>query len=406
VTATPDAVRLQVRLVDARSKQVLFTQEYAGPLSGLMHMHNAVALDLAAALGVTIPPTVQARLARPVTQNRRAFELYTRGTVAMNRWNRRSVDTAIAALEAAVAADSTFALARTALADAYLEKADLFDPRGELADRARLAVEMALLLSPDLAEAHLAKGNLLWTSANGFPHAAAFREFRRAADLSPSLSAAHDRLALVYLHVGLVDDALREAREAATLDPLYFWARFRVGFVLVYQGEFEEGADWLQRVPADAASPLRGAFLAEALLQLGRPREAMRVLDDLGPRVVGDPLVRARRAVGFAAAGDAVRARREIAIAAALAPGFAHGHHAEYALGQAYTLLGADSLALDWLARAAKDGLSCYPRFARDPMLRRLHGNPRFDALLRSLQGESARYAREFSTGRTQDGRP
>lgn len=400
VDADQSAVRVQVRLLDARSNRVLLRHEYSGPVSGLREIHNAVALDLAAAMGITIPPAVQARLARSLTPSRRAFELYTRGTVALNRWNRRSVDTAIAALEAAVAADSTFAPARAALANAYLEKADLFDPRGEWADKARLSVEMALLLSPDLAEAHLSKGNLLWTSANGFPHAAAYREFRRAADLSPSLSAAHDRLALVYLHVGMVDDALREARDAAALDPLYFWARFRVGMVLVYRGQFQEGAEWLQRLPEDVAPQMRGAFLAEALLQLGRPTEAARVLDHLGSRAVGDPLVRARRAVGFAVAGDGIRAREEIAAATALAPGFAHGHHAEYAIGQAYTALGADSLALNWLERAAKDGLPCYPRYAHDPMLRRLRGNPRYGALLRSLQAESERYAREFAAGR------
>jgi TolB-like protein/Flp pilus assembly protein TadD len=405
VDARRSSVRVEVRLLDARSKRVLLKRDYTGTMSGLQDVQNAVALDLAAALGITISPALQARLTRPLTQSRRAFELYTRGVVAVNRWNRQSLDAAIAALESAVTADSTFALARTALANAYLEKADLFDPRGEWADKARLEVEVALLLSPDLAEAHLAKGNLLWTSANGFPHAAAFGEFQRAADLSPSLSAARDRLALVYLHTGRLDDALREAREAVTLDPLNFWARFRVGMVLVYRGQFREGAEWLQRLPEDVAPAFRGAFLAEALLQLGRPSESARVLDNLGPRVVRDPLVRARRAVEFANAGDRSRAQAEIAAATALAPGFAHGHHAEYAIGQAYTLLGADSLALNWLEHAASDGLPCYPRYAGDPVLRRLRGTPRFDALLRSLQDESERYGREFAVRRGREGR-
>jgi tetratricopeptide (TPR) repeat protein len=398
-------VRVQVRLVDARSRRVLLQHGYTGTMSGLTELQSAVALDLAAVLGITIPPAAQARLGRALTPSRRALELYTRGTVATNRWNRQSLDTAIAALESAVTADSTFALARAALANAYLEKADLFDPRGEWVDKARLAVEMALLLGPDLAEAHLAKGNLLWTSSNGFPHTAAFGEFQRAAELSPSLSAAHDRLSLVYLHVGLPDDALREAREAAALDPLNYWARVRVGMVLVYSGQFQEGVEWLQRLPEDVAPPMRGAFLSEALLQLGRPSEAARVLDNLGPRVTRDPLLRARRAVGFASAGDRSRAGEEIAAAAALAPGFAHGHHAEYAIGQAYARLGADSLALDWLERAVKDGLPCYPRYASDPMLSRLRGSPRFDTLLQSLHDESERYARAFAAVRRRDGR-
>lgn len=396
VEAGDSAVRVQVQLIDARANRVLLTHEYADSLASMTTLHQTVALDVASALGVSIPPSLQARLVRPLTQSRRAFALYARGTVALNRWNRESLDTAVAALQAAVTADSTFAAAHAALANAYLEQADLFDPRGELADKARIAVEMAMFLNPELADAHLAKGNLLWTRANGFPHVAAWREFRRAAELSPSLSAAHDRLALVYMHAGAADAALREAKEAAALDPLNFWARYRMGFVLLYSGRFQESLVWLQRLPEDVAPPLRGAFLAEALLQLGRWREAAMVLDPLEKRSAGDPLVHAKRAVVYAGAGDQARARREIAAAAALVPGFAHGHHAEYSIGQAYALLGADSLAVDWLTAAVEDGLPCYPRFASDPLLRRLRGNPRFDALLQGVRKESARYAREF----------
>jgi tetratricopeptide (TPR) repeat protein len=59
--------------------------------------------------------------------------------------------------------------------------------RGQWEEKAFVSAEKALALDPDLAVAHLARGRLLWTLANLFPHEKAIREYRRALALNPSL---------------------------------------------------------------------------------------------------------------------------------------------------------------------------------------------------------------------------
>ena len=83
-----------------------------------------------------------------------------------------------------------------------------------LQERAFVELERALALDPDLDSAHLAKGLLLWQSWNRFPHESAIDEYRRAIALNPSNDEAHHQLALVYLHVGLLEEAARELRSA------------------------------------------------------------------------------------------------------------------------------------------------------------------------------------------------
>ncbi len=65
-------------------------------------------------------------------------------------------------------------------------------------DKAHTAVEKALSLDPDLSEAYLARGTLLWTPFNNFPHEKTIREYRRALALNPNLDEAHRQLAFVY----------------------------------------------------------------------------------------------------------------------------------------------------------------------------------------------------------------
>src|SRR2546427_12795534 len=84
---------------------------------------------------------------------------------------------AIALLEKAVALDPGFAAAYAELAHAYGQKVLGLTPGDTVAwERALVAAEKALRLRPDLAEAHYARGYLLWSPAYRFPHVAAIEE--------------------------------------------------------------------------------------------------------------------------------------------------------------------------------------------------------------------------------------
>ena len=74
-------------------------------------------------------------------------------------------------------------------------------------------------LDPSLSEAHLARGLLLWTHANRFPHDLAVQAYKRAIELNPKLDEAHHQLALVYMHVGMLDKAWAQLEQALAINP-------------------------------------------------------------------------------------------------------------------------------------------------------------------------------------------
>ena len=139
------------------------------------------------------------------------YDNYLRAKVLLRGENREDNETATKLLEQAVDADPSLAVAWADLARAYNSKAFYYAPEEakELSVKAQVANERALQLDPNLAEAHLVRGMLLWTHGNRFPHEQAIQSYKRALSLDPKLDEAHHQLGLVYFHIGLLDKGSR-----------------------------------------------------------------------------------------------------------------------------------------------------------------------------------------------------
>ena len=57
-----------------------------------------------------------------------------------------------------------------------------------------------------------------------------------------------------------------------------------------------------------------------------------------------------------------------------------------------YAVLGRPGLAVQWLRRAADDGLPCSPCFATDPDLDRIRNDPGFVAFMKELKAQWEQY--------------
>ncbi len=263
----------------------------------------------------------------------------------------------------------------------------------EWEEKAFTATERALKLDPDLAEAHVARGLLLWTHSNHFPHALAVQEFRRALDLNPNLDEAHHQLASVYNHIGLLDKAEEEIQKAVAINPGNTGARFRVGVNLLYQGKDEQALAAFR--DSEKFNPGVWAYqTACALFHLGRREEAAaRVAEALknNPQDEGGALT-SIQALLAASAGDDAAAEAKIKRAAELGKDFGHFHHTAYTIACAYALMNKPEPAVKWLQMAADDGFPCYPLFEHDPNLDHLRQDPRFIAFMAKLKEQWEHY--------------
>jgi tetratricopeptide (TPR) repeat protein len=282
------------------------------------------------------------------------------------------------------------------LSRAYSIRAFYFAPDSEkkaLYEDAEIAVDKALVLNPDLAEAWFAKGLMLWTPVRRFPHDQAIAAYRRAISLNPRFDEAHHQLALVLLHVGLLDAAWAHIDSALAINPLNTLARVRKGVISSYRGDYAQADAWFRSTP-EGINPSLWVFQeAAALFRLGRSDEASALItrflaqtptDEGG---VGSSVL----AMIAARAGRRAEADSLIARAAALGRGFGHFHHTAFQIAVAEAMLGRKAEAIRWLEEAADDGFPSYPLFAGDTELAVLRDEPRFVALLDRIKGEMER---------------
>jgi len=344
------------------------------------------------------PPTNAAeaqRLRTVPTNNQEAYDLFLRGRIRVRHQNIKDNAVAIQLFERAVTLDPSFALAQASLAGAYIERVAQYAPSdSESLERAFVAIKKALILDPNLADAHVANARLLWGPTRQFAHEQAVREDRRALELNPNLETAHGHLAFVYLHVGLLEKAVSEFEKTLALDPQQWMAQERIGQVRLIQGRYQEGLRLIREVPATESPPLRTYDLAWALTVLGRDGEASALIESClrdHPEDRGGVLT-SSRAILSAKHGDARRAEADIESAARRGAGYVHFHHTEYNIAVAYALLRQPGQAVPWLQRAADDGFPCYPLFANDPRLNYIRKDPAFIAFLRGQKAEWERY--------------
>ena len=129
-------------------------------------------------------------MAAQPTSDTAAYELYHKGR---SLWGKRTGDNipkAIAFYEQAIERDPNYALAYAGLSSAHILAPFYADANRRESDaKAKEAALKALRLDPNLAEAHLALGKVLFFGEIDL--AGAMREYKRAIELKPNDADAH-----------------------------------------------------------------------------------------------------------------------------------------------------------------------------------------------------------------------
>ena len=392
-------VRITVRVIDLSTQSEIWSDSYDRALKEILAIQKEVASTIAAQVRADLTPHERMQFSSARMVKPEAYDCYLRGRFYAQHQNREDNETSILALERAIAIDPTFALAYAELAQAYVWKLFLFAPHErEWEEKAFVAVEKALSLDPHLAVAHLARGRLLWTPANHFPHVKAIREYRRALALNPSLDEARNQLALIYCHIGYFEDALRESQEAAIINPNNNLAVYRIAQTFVFQGKHEQALAVLQTIPRDVNPSLIGYQTAWILFNLGRIEEASAMIEQLLSDHPDDDgaLFISMQAVIAASAGEKVTAHAGIELAIQKGKGFGHFHHTAYHIAVAFALMNYAERAVEWLEFAAKDGFPCYPLFENDDNLRSLRRDARYINFMAKLNHQWSAYQAMF----------
>lgn len=267
-------VRISAQLIYAPADRHVWAQTYDRDLRDVLRLQEEISGTIARQVRITLQNRTASQI-QAHSMNPEAFDLYLQARYHSNYLTREETDKAITLLERAVKIDPSFAPGFSELARAYRQKAFYFSAEPNLLqERAFVTVEKAISLDPNLADAHLARGFLLWSHYQHFAHEAAIQEYRRALDLNPNLDEAHGQLGNVFMHIGLLSRAVDELQKAVTLNPQNSLARFHLAVAEQYSGNYSEALKGFERTK-DFANPSLWTFeKASTLYRMGRVAEA------------------------------------------------------------------------------------------------------------------------------------
>lgn len=209
-----DNLNISLELVDAKTNNHLWGEQYTRKKFDLAILQNDIARDVSAKLRRKLANSET--LPKGETANAEAYQLYLKGRYL---WNKRTYENhlkAIAAFEQAIALDPNFALAYAGIGDVYT--VDSF--RGDSAERnskARTAALKALEITPDSAEAHTVLAKVEW---NEFRRTEAEKHFKRVLEINPNYASARQWYAEFLVQQVRIEEGIAEINRALELDPL------------------------------------------------------------------------------------------------------------------------------------------------------------------------------------------
>ncbi len=178
-----DRIRLVLELIDARTEVSLTSEILNESLDDGSVMEESVVAHLANMLEIELLPDDQAKLLAGGTTVPGAYEFYVQGQGYLQRFEiPRNTDLAIELFERAIQRDSTFALARAGLGEAYWAKF-ILTQQVDWIDSAITESEAALALNEDLAPVHVTLG-IIYNGKGDYSNAE--ESFERALEIDPS----------------------------------------------------------------------------------------------------------------------------------------------------------------------------------------------------------------------------
>ncbi len=317
------------------------------------------------------------------TENEEAQRLYSQGVYFLRKPTRQGIDSAIDYLSKAIAKDPRFALAQVKLANCYILKSVEAGP-DPLMRRARDLIDRAISIDNTLAEAYALKGFIAWIY--DLDSAAAEHALQTAMALDPESAEAHYAWARVLADTGRFDAALAQARETTRGSPLSPYNRKRVPYVLYLAGRYDEAIaeyrdlielepDFIQTQRELGLAYQQKSMFEEALTQFRRVESL--------PGLYAPTMAQADIAQLLAVSGNSREAEQildELLLQAK------SEFVSPYDIAVIYSGLGRRDEAFAWLGRAVEQRPFWLSLIKVDPRLEILRADPRFVEVLRQLR--------------------
>jgi tetratricopeptide (TPR) repeat protein len=299
-----DRVRVTVNLIRTGDSVQVWSERFDRRMTDIFEIQDEISAAVVEKIKGQLggEPEVSGQRAAAAI-NVEAYKLYLKGRFYWNRRSwfnlRRGIDCFTEALEH----EPLYADAYTGMADSYnlLGYYGERSPR-EAYSRAKAAAEKALEFDSENARAH--HWHAWYFFATRQPHEGIVA-MQKAHDRDPLAPIVNDHLALSYSLGGLHDKALAQLAQTIDLDPGFFLAHYRIGWVHLQKGDAERAIAPLERAIELSEGKCAMGMLGYAYGLAGRKEAALATAEKLKLDMTGRYVSPLESALVHAGLGEA-----------------------------------------------------------------------------------------------------
>jgi serine/threonine protein kinase/TolB-like protein/tetratricopeptide (TPR) repeat protein len=245
-----DTVQVSAELTSVQDNTAIWGEQYERKASDIISLQQQIAGDIADKLRSKLSGAEKQQVTKQGTQNPEAYQLYVKGRFYWNKRTNADIRTAISLFNQALEKDPGYAMAYSAIGDAYNTLSSYGGDPNDVVPKAAAAAKKALELDPALAHPHAVLGGLMmeynWDFAGGEA------EFRKAIELDPSDATAHQWLSEGLSEIGgRAQDAIDEGTRAHQLDPLSPIIAAQAAYAYTYARQYDKAIDLFKKLIAD-----------------------------------------------------------------------------------------------------------------------------------------------------------
>jgi serine/threonine protein kinase/tetratricopeptide (TPR) repeat protein len=378
-----DGLRISVQLVDAAIDSLLWAEKFKAGNEDLLEVQERLSRQIIEAMQITLTRSETDQVAsRPIAVVR-VYDIYLRARHLLIRFSAKDLDESVALLQEGLGILKGNPLLLAQLGHTYLMYVHwAIRPDPAYLDKAQQCADQILTQHPGSSHGHGLCGGLEIKRGN---LQGAVRHLKEAIRADPSNIEAVTWLAYAYMSAGQPESARPLSEMLVKIDPLTALNHVFYGWLFVVAGDPEAALPHYRRgYDLDPGAPLLNFLWGLALSRTPRTAEAIAHFEQVSKTAAGSVFGDLAAGFRWALLGDADATRRAVTPMTESA-GRADADVARL-LAQMYGLIGDADRACTALEHCVARGNLDYPGFVRDPALRSLQAEPRFQQLVADVK--------------------
>jgi DNA-binding winged helix-turn-helix (wHTH) protein/TolB-like protein/tetratricopeptide (TPR) repeat protein len=270
-----DALTIKIEIVRTSDGAQMWGDRYCRKLDDILEIQTEITSEVSNKLRLILNRFETKHFPRREPDNPEAYHFYLKGRYFWNKRTAEWMKKGAECFQQALDCDPEYALAYSGLADSYISFATIGAISPAIAvPKAKAAVQQALEINDQLAEAHAALGYI--KNSYDWDWEASEKHFKRASEINPNYSIAYHWYGFCLIMRQQFAESIELMKQAQMLDPLSPIINIACGLPFYYMGHYERAIEIYREVLETDASFFPGyAYLGMAYEQNGQYEEAV-----------------------------------------------------------------------------------------------------------------------------------